>query len=79
MIGTKKIFKGPLWVQIGISKPCNHRCIMCWDHPAYVPKDSPYPTLLSKEFKKELESRMRRQDRKKYIMGIILPFIGGFT
>jgi radical SAM protein with 4Fe4S-binding SPASM domain len=24
---------GPLGVQIGISDPCNHRCVFCWDHP----------------------------------------------
>ena len=24
---------GPLHAQIGISDPCNHRCVMCWDHP----------------------------------------------
>lgn len=50
MLGTKKAFTGPLWVQIGIANPCNHRCIMCWDHPSYVSEDSPYPTLKSKEY-----------------------------
>ena len=24
---------GPLHAQIGICDPCNHRCVMCWDHP----------------------------------------------
>jgi MoaA/NifB/PqqE/SkfB family radical SAM enzyme len=24
---------GPLNVQIGISDPCNHKCVFCWDHP----------------------------------------------
>jgi len=24
---------GPLHAQIGVSDPCNHRCVMCWDHP----------------------------------------------
>jgi MoaA/NifB/PqqE/SkfB family radical SAM enzyme len=24
---------GPLRAQIGISDPCNHRCVFCWDHP----------------------------------------------
>jgi MoaA/NifB/PqqE/SkfB family radical SAM enzyme len=24
---------GPLTAQIGISDPCNHRCVFCWDHP----------------------------------------------
>ncbi len=24
---------GPLYAQIGISDPCNHRCVFCWDHP----------------------------------------------
>jgi MoaA/NifB/PqqE/SkfB family radical SAM enzyme len=24
---------GPLNAQIGISDPCNHRCVFCWDHP----------------------------------------------
>lgn len=27
---------GPLNAQIGISDPCNHECVFCWDHP---PKD----------------------------------------
>src|SRR5260221_7716273 len=25
---------GPLHAQIGVSDPCNHKCVMCWDHPA---------------------------------------------
>jgi MoaA/NifB/PqqE/SkfB family radical SAM enzyme len=25
---------GPLHAQVGVSDPCNHRCVMCWDHPA---------------------------------------------
>jgi len=24
---------GPLNAQIGISDPCNHECVFCWDHP----------------------------------------------
>ncbi|MCL4545928.1 MAG: radical SAM protein [Chloroflexi bacterium] len=24
---------GPLHAQIGVADPCNHRCVMCWDHP----------------------------------------------
>jgi MoaA/NifB/PqqE/SkfB family radical SAM enzyme len=24
---------GPLHAQIGISDPCNHECVFCWDHP----------------------------------------------
>src|SRR5947209_9324706 len=28
---------GPLQAQIGISDPCNHKCVFCWDHP---PDDS---------------------------------------
>jgi MoaA/NifB/PqqE/SkfB family radical SAM enzyme len=24
---------GPLYAHIGICDPCNHRCVMCWDHP----------------------------------------------
>ena len=27
---------GPISAQIGIADPCNHECVMCWDHP---PKD----------------------------------------
>lgn len=27
---------GPVQAQIGISDPCNHECVFCWDHP---PKD----------------------------------------
>ncbi|MHA2282343.1 MAG: radical SAM protein [Promethearchaeota archaeon] len=53
MMGKGKAFTGPLWVQIGIANPCNHRCIMCWDHPSYVPKDSPYPDEMSRMFYKE--------------------------
>lgn len=53
MMGTRKAFTGPLWVQIGISNPCNHRCLMCWDHPTYVPANNPYPTLKSKKFYEE--------------------------
>jgi MoaA/NifB/PqqE/SkfB family radical SAM enzyme len=26
---------GPLQAQIGISDPCNHQCIFCWDHPPH--------------------------------------------
>lgn len=35
MMGLRKAFTGPLWIQIGIANPCNHRCIMCWDHPSF--------------------------------------------
>jgi len=24
---------GPLYAQISICDPCNHKCVMCWDHP----------------------------------------------
>ena len=24
---------GPVQAQIGISDPCNHECVFCWDHP----------------------------------------------
>lgn len=24
---------GPLYAQLSICDPCNHRCVMCWDHP----------------------------------------------
>jgi MoaA/NifB/PqqE/SkfB family radical SAM enzyme len=24
---------GPIQAQIGISDPCNHECVFCWDHP----------------------------------------------
>ena len=27
---------GPVQAQIGVSDPCNHECVFCWDHP---PKD----------------------------------------
>jgi radical SAM protein with 4Fe4S-binding SPASM domain len=50
MMGRGKAYTGPLWVQIGITNPCNHRCIMCWDHPSYVPEDDPYPDRNSKRF-----------------------------
>lgn len=53
MMGRRKAFTGPLWVQIGIANPCNHRCIMCWDHPTYVPEGSPYPTVRSQKFYEE--------------------------
>lgn len=29
----KRAFVGPLHAQIGLADPCNHRCVMCWDHP----------------------------------------------
>jgi MoaA/NifB/PqqE/SkfB family radical SAM enzyme len=35
MMGLRRAFTGPLWVQIGIANACNHRCIMCWDHPSF--------------------------------------------
>jgi MoaA/NifB/PqqE/SkfB family radical SAM enzyme len=53
MMGKRKAYTGPLWVQIGIANPCNHRCIMCWDHPSYVPEDSPYPDEMSRMFYEE--------------------------
>ena len=31
---------GPLQAQIGISDPCNHECVFCWDHP---PEDRENP------------------------------------
>lgn len=31
LVGGKAL-SGPLHAQIGISDPCNHRCVMCWDH-----------------------------------------------
>ena len=24
---------GPVQAQIGVSDPCNHKCVFCWDHP----------------------------------------------
>jgi MoaA/NifB/PqqE/SkfB family radical SAM enzyme len=50
MMGKEKAYTGPLWVQIGIANPCNHRCIMCWDHPSYVPEENPYPDENSRVF-----------------------------
>ena len=32
-ITNGRAWSGPLNAQIGISDPCNHRCVMCWDHP----------------------------------------------
>jgi MoaA/NifB/PqqE/SkfB family radical SAM enzyme len=32
MSGSKALL-GPLHAQIALSDPCNHRCVMCWDHP----------------------------------------------
>jgi MoaA/NifB/PqqE/SkfB family radical SAM enzyme len=31
---------GPLNAQVGISDPCNHECVMCWDHPPDDRQDS---------------------------------------
>jgi len=31
-----RALSGPVQAQIGISDPCNHECVFCWDHP---PKD----------------------------------------
>jgi MoaA/NifB/PqqE/SkfB family radical SAM enzyme len=28
-----RAISGPIHAQIGICDPCNHRCVMCWDHP----------------------------------------------
>jgi MoaA/NifB/PqqE/SkfB family radical SAM enzyme len=28
-----RALSGPIHAQIGICDPCNHRCVMCWDHP----------------------------------------------
>jgi radical SAM protein with 4Fe4S-binding SPASM domain len=50
MMGKGKAYTGPLWVQIGIANPCNHRCIMCWDHPSYVSEENPYPDENSRMF-----------------------------
>jgi wyosine [tRNA(Phe)-imidazoG37] synthetase (radical SAM superfamily) len=30
---------GPVQAQIGISDPCNHECVFCWDHPPKDPED----------------------------------------
>ena len=30
----KRAPAGPLHAQIGVCDPCNHKCVMCWDHPA---------------------------------------------
>jgi MoaA/NifB/PqqE/SkfB family radical SAM enzyme len=53
MTGTRKAYTGPLWVQIGLANPCNHRCVMCWDHPSHVPKDAPYTDESSRAFYEE--------------------------
>ncbi|MBZ0252053.1 MAG: radical SAM protein [Candidatus Methylomirabilis sp.] len=50
MTTKRTAFTGPLWVQIGLTNPCNHRCVMCWDHPTHVPEDSPFPTVASAKF-----------------------------
>ncbi len=46
----KRAFCGPLWVQIGVSNRCNYRCVMCWDHPTFVPKDDPYPDSITSKY-----------------------------
>lgn len=28
-----RALSGPLWAQISIADPCNHKCVMCWEHP----------------------------------------------
>jgi wyosine [tRNA(Phe)-imidazoG37] synthetase (radical SAM superfamily) len=48
MMGQRKAFAGPLWVQIGISDVCNHRCIMCWDHPSVPRQNIPVEADLGK-------------------------------
>jgi MoaA/NifB/PqqE/SkfB family radical SAM enzyme len=50
MMGGGRAYTGPLWVQIGIANPCNHRCIMCWDHPSHVSEENPYPDKNSRLF-----------------------------
>lgn len=32
-ISGSKALLGPLHAQLALSDPCNHRCVMCWDHP----------------------------------------------
>lgn len=50
-MGTRRALTGPLWVQIGIANKCNHRCVMCWDHPARLHLGSesapPLPSFLA--------------------------------
>jgi radical SAM protein with 4Fe4S-binding SPASM domain len=68
MLGKGKAYTGPLWVQIGIANPCNHRCIMCWDHPSYVPEGSPYPDEISRRFYQEHPEI----NRDKGFMGLVM-------
>jgi radical SAM protein with 4Fe4S-binding SPASM domain len=49
----KRTFSGPLWVQIGVSNRCNYRCVMCWDHPSFVPEEDPYPDPITSRFYRE--------------------------
>jgi len=53
ILANQRAFCGPLWVQIGISNRCNYRCVMCWDHPSFVPKNDPYPDPLISKFYRE--------------------------
>ena len=32
-LSGRKALMGPLHAQLALSDPCNHRCVMCWDHP----------------------------------------------
>lgn len=48
-----RAFRGPLWAQIGVSNRCNYRCVMCWDHPSFVPEDDPYPDETISKFYRE--------------------------
>lgn len=49
----KSALRGPLWVQIGVSNRCNYRCVMCWDHPSFVPETDPYPDEITSRYYNE--------------------------
>jgi MoaA/NifB/PqqE/SkfB family radical SAM enzyme len=60
MMGRRKAFTGPLWVQIGISDACNHRCVMCWDHPSTPRQDVAAETYLGRAVLEAPPETMKR-------------------
>jgi MoaA/NifB/PqqE/SkfB family radical SAM enzyme len=67
MMGSRKALTGPLWVQIGIADACNHRCIMCWDHPSFPYKDN---TDNAKQIQKNHKSDKKNVKKSSQFMEI---------
>jgi hypothetical protein len=66
---------GPLHAQIGIADPCNHRCVMCWDHP---PEDRESPSTQNR-FGLERPGMMSLELFKKTVADLHGPGRAGST